>query len=36
MIRSDADMDYEDINDVIPYPAIAYMTEHDLDAEHKY
>jgi len=29
-------MDYEDINDVIPYPAISYMTKHDLDKDHKY
>ncbi|CAB4036669.1 sulfotransferase domain-containing [Paramuricea clavata] len=35
-LRSGGDMSFEDIYDVVPFIELAYDTEIDLEAEHKY
>ena len=35
-LRSGGDMSFDDIDDVIPVIEMAYDTEIDLEAEHKY
>ena len=35
-LRSGGDMSFDEINDVVPFIELAYDTELDLEAEHKY
>ena len=35
-LRSGGDMSFDEISDVVPFIELAYDTELDLEAEHKY